>query len=123
MPAPAIHQPSMNIAGPCASASKARPQASSAHPPASTGRPPRVSISAPTILNLALWFAIHIVFRQVMTVDWHGIGPDLPVLSSIDWRAAVLSAMAMLAMFRLRLGMLPTLAICNLAAMVLLASG
>ncbi|UDQ90122.1 chromate efflux transporter [Xanthobacter autotrophicus] len=75
------------------------------------------------ILNLALWFAIHVVFRQVVSVDWYGIGPDLPVLSSIDWRAAALSAMAMLAMFRLRLGMLPTLAACGLAGMVLAALG
>ncbi|MFG1238190.1 hypothetical protein V5F63_13445 [Xanthobacter autotrophicus DSM 597] len=56
-------------------------------------------------------------------MDWRGIGPDLPVLSSIDWRAAALSAMAMIAMFRLRLGMLPTLAICGLAGMVLAALG
>lgn len=75
------------------------------------------------ILNLALWFAIHVVFRQVVSVDWHGIETDVPVLSSIDWRAAVLSAMAMFAMFRLKLGMLPTLAVCGLAGMVLSALG
>ena len=71
------------------------------------------------ILNLALWFAIHVVFRQVVSVDWHGIEPDLPLLSSIDWRAAVLAAVAMFAMFRLKLGMLPTLAICGFAGVVL----
>lgn len=75
------------------------------------------------ILNLALWFAVHVIFRQVVSVDWHGIGVDLPVFSSIDWRAAVLSAMAMLAMFRLKLGMLTTLAMCGLAGMVLSALG
>ncbi|MBP2151300.1 hypothetical protein [Xanthobacter flavus] len=56
-------------------------------------------------------------------LDWRGIGPDLPVLSSIDWRAAALSAMAIIAMFRLRLGMLPTLAACGVAGMVLAALG
>ncbi|WP_394051799.1 chromate transporter [Xanthobacter versatilis] len=40
------------------------------------------------ILNLALWFAIHVVFRQTVNVDWHGVEPDLPLLSSIDWRAS-----------------------------------
>ncbi len=75
------------------------------------------------ILNLALWFAIHVVSRQMVSVDWHGIGPHLPVLSSVDWRAAALSAMALLAMFRLRLGMLSTLVVCGLAGMALAALG
>lgn len=56
-------------------------------------------------------------------MDWRGIGPVLPVLSSIGWRAAALSAMAMLAMFRLRLGMLPTLVACGVAGVVLAALG
>ncbi|MFG1300579.1 chromate efflux transporter [Xanthobacter sp. V3C-3] len=75
------------------------------------------------ILNLALWFAVHVVFQQVVSVDWHGIGPDLPVLSSVDWRAAALSAMAMLAMFRFKLGMLHTLGVCGLAGVALSAFG
>lgn len=83
----------------------------------SRGARPRKTTWAPHISR------IHVVFRQVVSVDWRGIGPDLPVLSSIDWRAAALSAMAMIAMFRLRLGMLPTLAICGLAGMVLAALG
>ncbi|MFG1352183.1 hypothetical protein [Xanthobacter autotrophicus] len=56
-------------------------------------------------------------------MDWHGIEPDLPLLSSIDRRAAVLAAVAMFAMFRLKLEMLPTLAVCGLAGMVLSALG
>ncbi|HWK45524.1 MAG TPA: chromate efflux transporter, partial [Stellaceae bacterium] len=31
------------------------------------------------ILNLALWFGIHVVFREVRPFDIFGIGPDLPV--------------------------------------------
>ncbi len=73
------------------------------------------------ILNLALWFAVHAIFRQVVSVDWHGIGPDLPVLSSMDWRAALLAAGAMVAMLRFKVGMLPTLAACAAAGMALLA--
>ena len=59
------------------------------------------------IMNLALWFALHVVFGKVASVGW---GVEVPVLSSLDWRAALLSAAAMVAMFRLKLGMLPTLA-------------
>ena len=43
------------------------------------------------------------------------------MLSSIDWRAALLSAAAMIAMLKLKIGMLPTLAGSALAGMVLLA--
>ena len=49
--------------------------------------------------------------------------PGLPVLSSIDWSAAALSAMAMRATFRLRLGFFPTLATCAVAEAVLAALG
>lgn len=70
------------------------------------------------IMNLALWFALHVVFGKVESVGW---GVELPVLSSLDWRAALLSAAAMVAMFRLKLGMLPTLAGSALAGLALLA--
>src|SRR3546814_16487174 len=48
------------------------------------------------ILNLAIWFAIHTLFRQVQRVG----GIDLPVSSSVDLPAVLLSAGAMLAVFR-----------------------
>jgi len=73
------------------------------------------------VMNLALWFALHVVFRQVRAVEILGITPDLPVLSSWDWRAALLSAAAMVAMLRLRIGMIPTLAISALAGVSLLS--
>ncbi|NBZ86519.1 chromate efflux transporter [Stagnihabitans tardus] len=54
------------------------------------------------ILNLSLWFAIHVIWREV------GPGPfalQIPVWSSIDWAAAGLSVLALVAVFRLKLGM------------------
>lgn len=59
--------------------------------------------------NLALWFALHVLFRRVQTV---GPGLDIPDLASLDWRAAVLVAVAMLVLLRFRLGLAATLAIC-----------
>ena len=67
------------------------------------------------VMNLALWFALHVVFREVHRLDILGVGPDAPVLGSIDWRAAALALAAMVAMLRFRIGMLPTLAACALA--------
>ncbi|AZO11267.1 MULTISPECIES: chromate efflux transporter [unclassified Mesorhizobium] len=58
------------------------------------------------VMNLALWFALHVVFAHVQSVAW---GVEVPVLSSLDWRAALLSIAAMIAMLRLKAGMLPTL--------------
>ncbi|RJT40883.1 chromate efflux transporter [Mesorhizobium waimense] len=70
------------------------------------------------VMNLALWFALHVVFGQVRSV---GLGMEVPVLSSLDWRAALLAAAAMVAMLRLKIGMLPTLAGSALAGLVLQA--
>jgi chromate transporter len=69
------------------------------------------------VMNLALWFALHVVFSVVRKA---GFGMEIPVLSSVDWRAALLSAAAMIAMLRLKIGMLPTLAGSALAGLVLL---
>ena len=65
-----------------------------------------------------LWFALHVIFGKVQSV---GFGTDIPVFSSIDWRAALLSAAAMIAMLKLKIGMFPTLAGSALAGLVLLA--
>jgi chromate transporter len=62
------------------------------------------------ILNLSVWFGLHVVFRQV--VRRHA-GPVLlltPNLASVDVAAAVLVALSMLAMFRFKLGLPRTLA-------------
>ena len=71
------------------------------------------------ILNLALWFSLHVLFRQVESVEILGLRPDLPVLGSVDWRAALLAAAAMVAMLWFRLGMFTTLAGCAFAGIVL----
>lgn len=71
------------------------------------------------IMNLALWFALHVVFREVIALNILGRGPDVPVLSSIDWRAAFLTGGAMIAMFRFKIGMLPTLILCAFAGIAL----
>lgn len=71
------------------------------------------------VMNLALWFALHVIFREVRSLEFLGLAPDLPVLSSLDWRAAVLSAVAMMAMLRFKIGMIPTLAAASIAGVML----
>src|SRR5205814_8833750 len=36
------------------------------------------------ILNLAVWFALHTIFRETAPLRWHAVGFDLPVLTSVD---------------------------------------
>ncbi len=71
------------------------------------------------ILNLAVWFAIHTMFRQVTPVRSYGLHLDVPVLSSIDIWAVLLAIAAALAVFRFKVGMLTTLAACSAAGVVL----
>jgi chromate transporter len=58
------------------------------------------------ILNLSIWFALHVVFRQTTPVRSFGLSFDMPVLSSVDLPALVLAIAAATAIFRFNLGML-----------------
>jgi chromate transporter len=63
------------------------------------------------ILNLAVWFSIHVLFKEVGETRWMGMRLLVPVWETIDWAAVVLAAFAFLALFRFKLGMMATLAI------------
>ena len=61
------------------------------------------------ILNLAVWFGLHVVFRTVERVAVGPLSLDLPVPESLDPAALVLSLAAAVAIFRFRLGLVPVL--------------
>lgn len=70
------------------------------------------------IANLALWFALHVLFQARSKVTWGPLQLDLPVPGSIDLVAAGLALIAALALFRFRFGVFGTLALtsaCGLA--------
>ena len=75
------------------------------------------------ILNLAVWFAIHSVFRQTLPVRAFPFAFDVPVLSSVDISALALSVVAAVAIFRFKVGMIQTLAACCAAGIALHAAG
>jgi len=54
------------------------------------------------ILNLAVWFGVHVAFRE--TVPWHGYGLSLslPVLPSLDVFATLIAIAAAIALFRFK---------------------
>jgi len=64
------------------------------------------------ILNLAVWFAVHSIFRQVLPLHWGPVSFDAPVSTSVDIWALALTVAAGIAIFRYNVGMLTTLAAC-----------
>ncbi len=83
------------------------------------GRMPRLSgaLAAITaavvgvILNLSLWFGLHVLFTKVDRLDG-AFKPWLPEWQSLDRAALAISALAALALLRLHLGIPKTLALC-----------
>ena len=62
------------------------------------------------ILNLSVWFALHTLFRETTPVRAFPLAFDMPVISSVDIPALVLSIAAATAIFRFNVGMLWVLA-------------
>ncbi|WP_309083389.1 chromate efflux transporter [Chelativorans sp.] len=69
------------------------------------------------ILNLAIWFSLHVLFREVFS--WTGFGMDIevPVWSSVNVPALVLTAAAILAIFRFGVPLLAVLLLAALAGL------
>jgi chromate transporter len=75
------------------------------------------------VLNLAVWFAIHTVFREFDPVRHGPLAFDAPRWASIDGWAFAISVAAAIAIFRFKVGMIPTLAACCAASVVLYLAG
>jgi chromate transporter len=75
------------------------------------------------ILNLSIWFGLHVLFADVPT--WTGFGMALPIPdpASVRWPAVIISALAMLALLRLHVNLLLTLALCAAAGLAVRVMG
>lgn len=71
------------------------------------------------ILNLAVWFAIHTLFGATVRIAAGPFQFEAPRLATLDGARLVLALAAALAIFRWRLGMLPTLALSALAGLAM----
>jgi len=67
------------------------------------------------ILNLVVWFGLHVIFQRTVSVELGLLHVTLPVVESVNWAALALSAAAIIAIFRLRIGMIPVFAACSIA--------
>ncbi|TAJ34869.1 MAG: chromate efflux transporter [Reyranella sp.] len=70
------------------------------------------------ILNLAVWFALHVLFAELVPVRWLGSSVELPVLRSVDLPSLALATAAAVAIFRFRFGMMSVLLASSLAGVV-----
>jgi chromate transporter len=70
------------------------------------------------ILNLAIWFGLHTIFAQVVTVGAPVLALPIPILKSVSWPALVVALAAIVAMFRFKVGMLVTFVGCSLTGVL-----
>jgi chromate transporter len=75
------------------------------------------------VLNLAVWFTIHTLFHEVTPLSRGVLNFDVPVLASIDLVALALSAAAVIAVFRFKIGMIQVLAATSAAGVILHLAG
>jgi chromate transporter len=75
------------------------------------------------ILNLAVWFGLHVVFDEVRTITAFGLDLDVPVWSTLNLAAAALVLAAVVAVFRFRMGAVTVLAACAAAGIALHVAG
>ncbi|MEO3433880.1 chromate efflux transporter [Inquilinus sp. CAU 1745] len=70
------------------------------------------------ILNLAVWFGLHVLFAEVNEIAIPGATIDAPVLSTINIPSLTLTAAAVIAVFRFKAGMIKVLAACSAAGVI-----
>ncbi len=68
------------------------------------------------IANLALWFSLHVLFRVIRDVPGHI--PQVDV-ASLDWRAAILTALCAVLLFKLRWNVMKVLVVSALSGLML----
>ena len=70
------------------------------------------------IMNLALWFALHVLFARMTVLDALGARLEVPDLSSLNLPSALLALAAAIAAFRFKVPMIPLVAGCSAAGVL-----
>jgi chromate transporter len=70
------------------------------------------------VLNLAVWFGLHVLFGEVHELKGFGRSLEIPVLATIDPAALALTLAAIVAVFHFKIGMIPVLAACSAAGVL-----
>lgn len=78
---------------------------------------------AGVILNLAIWFGLHVLFQELAAESIGFLHLEIPVWNSFDVLSAGLSVLALIAVFRFKMGMLPLICAAAVTGMALTALG
>jgi len=70
------------------------------------------------IVNLAIWFGLHTLFAQVDDRHTFGMVLHMPNLATLNVASLLLSVAAIVALFRFKVGMIPTLLGCSIAGVL-----
>ncbi len=70
------------------------------------------------ILNLSIWFALHVLFAEVHQIRIYGMELDVPVLSTINVASLLLTLAAMIAVFHFKVGMIKVIAACSIVGLL-----
>ncbi len=71
------------------------------------------------ILNLALWFALHVLFATVTPETYGFLRLWTPDFATFDWQAGALSLLAAILLLWRHMGVIPVLAICAALGLIL----
>jgi len=71
------------------------------------------------ILNLSVWLGLHVLFGTVGTLELGPFSPAWPEWVTVDPWAVLLFALSAFALFRLRLGVVPTLVLASAAGVAI----
>ena len=71
------------------------------------------------ILNLSLWFALNVLFEQVPEKTLGPVSIPVPDISTLDVAALILTLAVGVLIFRLKIGMVPTLGLMASAGILL----
>ncbi len=66
------------------------------------------------VLNLAVWFTLNTIFGSLRNVKFFGANLQIPVIETINWPSLVIAIVALLALFKFKIGMIYTIAGCAL---------
>jgi chromate transporter len=66
---------------------------------------------------------LHVIFAELRPLTWGPVHFDMPILASVNVWALLLTLLAIVAVFRLKIGMIPVLAGCAIVGVLLHFAG
>ena len=75
------------------------------------------------VMNLAVWFGLHALFKNVAVYESFGMRVSIPELATIDVRALIIAIATSIALLKFKAPMIPTLLVAGAAGVLVTLSG